>query len=88
VEVFLGASHRVQKTLAAALRAATASVCPSDPSAEDLLRWEVRASALIGAITTGYRRWATTPGSELQSLITTAVDAVLPVVAFPDRHSA
>jgi AcrR family transcriptional regulator len=84
---FLGASHRVQTTLAAALRVTTASEGATEPSDEELLLWDVRASALIGAITTAYRRWATVPDSELSALIATAVDDVLPVVSAAHRHS-
>lgn len=84
---FLGASHRVQTTLASALRATTATEYATEPSANDVLLWDVRASALIGAITVAYRRWATVPDSELSALIATAVDEVLPVVASAHRHS-
>ena len=83
---FLGATNRVQPTLAAALRAATEPEPPADPPAENPFFWDVRASALLGAITTAYRRWATTPGSDLSGLIATAVDAVLPVIVSGRRH--
>lgn len=83
---FLGASSRLQSTLAAALRAASEREQSAQPSPVDPVLWEVRASVLLGAITTAYRRWATTPGSELSSLIATAVDVVLPVVASPHPH--
>lgn len=77
---FLGATNRAQPTLALALRGATERDHPAEPTAEDPLFWDVRASALLGAITTAYRRWATTPGSEPSSLVASAVDAVLPAV--------
>ena len=85
---FLGASSRLQPKLSAALRAATPREQSAAPSAEEPLISDVRASALLGAITTAYQRWATTAGSELSSLIATAVDAVLPVVTPPHRPSA
>jgi AcrR family transcriptional regulator len=84
---FLGTTHRVQTTLAGALRAAAGHEDPAEPSAEEALLWDVRASALIGAITTAYRRWATIAGSELSSFIATAVDAVLPIMAAPRVHA-
>lgn len=82
---FLGASSRLQPTLAAALRAAAPAQSVDAPADEPFL-WDVRAAALIGAITTAYRRWATIPGSQLSSLIATAVEAVLPVVISPPPH--
>jgi AcrR family transcriptional regulator len=85
---FLGATNRLQPTLAAALRSTTERQQPAEAAPEVPLFWDVRASALLGAITTAYRRWATTPGSELLSLIATAVDAVLPVVTSPQRDSS
>jgi AcrR family transcriptional regulator len=75
---FLGATNRLQPTLARALRAAAQRAEVAEHSDDEALFWDVRAAALLGAITTAYRRWATTPGSELSSLIATAVDAVLP----------
>jgi AcrR family transcriptional regulator len=76
---FLGATNRLQPTLARALRAAAERAEVAERSDDEALFWDVRAAALLGAITTAYRRWATTPGSELSSLIATAVDAVLPI---------
>jgi hypothetical protein len=69
-----------------ALRVAAERRQHAEASTEDSLLWEVRASALIGAISTAYRRWATTPGSELSSFVAVAVDAVLPVVDVADRQ--
>jgi AcrR family transcriptional regulator len=77
---FLGAASHSQPQLAAALQTAAGRAAPGQPSADNLWLWEVRASALLGAITAAYRRWATTPGSELSDLAATAIDAVLPVV--------
>lgn len=77
---FLGAASQAQPMLAAALRAAAGCGGPGEPSDDESWLWEVRASALLGAITAAYRRWAITPGSELAALAATAVDAVLPVV--------
>jgi AcrR family transcriptional regulator len=77
---FLGAASRSQPVLAAALRAAARREDPAEPSADELWLWEVRASALLGAIAAAYRRWATTPGSELSDLAATAVDTVLPAI--------
>lgn len=77
---FLGAASRTQPLLAAALRTAAQREGPAEPSADELWLWEVRASALLGAIAAAYRRWATTPGSDLSNLAATAVDAVLPAI--------
>jgi len=84
---FLGTSDRLLPTLAAALRAAMEPERSAAPAPDRPFLWDVRASALAGAITTAYRRWATTPGSELSCLIATAVDAVLPVITFPQSQS-
>jgi len=77
---FLGAASRMQSTLAAALRSA-AGQDEGEGCTDEQLVWEVRASALLGAISTAYRRWATSPGSELSDLIAVAVEVVLPAVA-------
>jgi AcrR family transcriptional regulator len=77
---FLGAASRNEPVLAAALRAAAGRDESGEPSADELLLWDVRASALLGAIAAAYRRWATTPGSELSDLAAKAVDAVLPAI--------
>jgi AcrR family transcriptional regulator len=77
---FLGAASRGEPVLAAALRAAAGRDESDEPSADELLLWDVRASALLGAIAAAYRRWATTPGSELSDLAAKAVDAVLPAI--------
>lgn len=76
---FLGVTSLMQHTVAAALREA-ANRGQADQWVEPLV-WEVRASALLGAIGTAYQQWATTPDSELLGLITVAVDAVLPAIA-------
>ncbi|MDT5048729.1 MAG: TetR/AcrR family transcriptional regulator, regulator of mycofactocin system, partial [Mycobacterium sp.] len=77
---FLGAASRNEPVLAAALRAAAGRDESGEASADELLLWDVRASALLGAIAAAYRRWATTPGSELSDLAAKAVDAVLPAI--------
>ena len=77
---FLGAASRNEPVLAAALRAAAGRDESDEPSGDELLLWDVRASALLGAIAAAYRRWATTPGSELSDLAAKAVDAVLPAI--------
>ena len=77
---FLGAASRMQSTLAAALRSA-AGQDEGEGSTGEQLVWEVRASALLGAISTAYHRWATSPGSELSDQIAVAVEVVLPAVA-------
>jgi hypothetical protein len=64
----LGAASRAQPTLAAALRAATLGEHPAEPFGEQPLVWDVEASALLGAITTAYRRWVTTPSSRTVQL--------------------
>jgi AcrR family transcriptional regulator len=84
---FLGATNRLQATLATALRVAAERAEGSEHSDDEALLWDVRAAALLGAITTAYRRWATTPGSDLPSVIATAVDAVMPVVTARTRYS-
>jgi AcrR family transcriptional regulator len=81
-QYFLGATSRMQPTLASTLRrAADPSDRRSRTSAGEQLLWEVRASALLGAITTAYRRWATTPGSKLEELVGAAVDTVIPCLS-------
>lgn len=82
---FLAAANRAQPTVAAALRAAGDPAQPSDRAVDDSLIWEVRASAVLGAITTAYRHWATTAGLPLPALVADAIDAVLPVVIAPRR---
>jgi len=86
---FLGTASRMQSTLAAALRSAAGQDEGGGRTDEQLV-WEVRASALLGAISTAYRQWATSPGSELSDLIAVAVEVVLPAVAIhpaPDNAS-
>jgi AcrR family transcriptional regulator len=82
----LGATSQLQPMLATALQDANDPEQSAEPGADEQLLWEVRASALLGAITTAYRRWATATGGELSSVITIAVDAVLPVITSPRRH--
>jgi AcrR family transcriptional regulator len=77
---FLGAASKMQPTVAAALRSAAGRYEGGDCTDEQLA-WDVRASALLGAISTAYRRWATSPSSELPDLIAAAVEVVLPAVA-------
>lgn len=72
---WLATSQRMLPALSASLRAAANAEPGSDP-----LVWDVRASALVGALNVGYRRWAATPGSDLIAVITEAVDAVLPIL--------
>jgi len=72
---WLATSQRMLPALSAGLRAAAGA----DPGSESLA-WDVRASALMGALNVGYRRWAATPGSDLLAVITEAVDAVLPIL--------
>jgi AcrR family transcriptional regulator len=80
----VAASSRLQPALTAAL-AATES--PGYRGAEmplpAALIWEVRASVLLGAISTAFRRWAITESSDLSELVAMAVDSVLPVFDSP-----
>jgi AcrR family transcriptional regulator len=85
---FLGAASRTEPTVAAALRAAAGQDEPTEPSADQLWLWDVRASALLGAIAAAYRRWATSPGAELSELTAAAVDVVLPVIVPPPDYSS
>lgn len=81
---FLETTSRAQPAVTAALQAAT----PGDPagrSVEEQLIWDVRATALLGAISTAYRHWALTPDYQLNVLIAAAVDVVLPIVT-PPHH--
>ena len=84
---FLGATSQIQPTLAVTLRSAAAADEAPEASGDQSLLWDVRASALLGAISTAYRRWAATPGSELSALVTTAVDAVIPTITIR-RHDS
>jgi AcrR family transcriptional regulator len=84
---FLGATSQIQPTLAVTLRSAAAADDAPAASGDQSLIWDVRASALLGAISTAYRRWAATPGSELSTLVTTAVDAVIPIITIR-RHDS
>jgi hypothetical protein len=61
--------------LAAILRAAAGAEPGTDPVA-----WDVRASALLNAFNVGYQSWAATPESDLLTVITGAVDTVLPIL--------
>ena len=78
---FLEATNRAQSTLAIALRATTEPEHhAAEPSAEELLLCDVRAGALVAAVTAAYRCWAAMPDSDLSGLTETAVVAVLPIV--------
>jgi AcrR family transcriptional regulator len=73
---WLFTSQRMAPALAETLRAgSTGHAEHADP-----VVWDVRASTLLAAFSTAYRRWATTPGSELIPLVTQAVDTVLPIL--------
>lgn len=74
-QLWLSTAQRLLPRLANILRDAT----PGDSG--DTVAWEARAGALIGALNVGYRRWATTPGSDLIGLVSEAVDAVLPILS-------
>ncbi|WP_197509169.1 TetR/AcrR family transcriptional regulator [Mycobacterium sp. E3247] len=80
---FLAAANSAQTTVAGALRAASDPAQLPNAEAGDSLIWEVRASAVLGAVTTAYRRWATTDGHPLPVLVAKGIDAVLPVVVPP-----
>jgi hypothetical protein len=71
----LAASQRMLPSLSAILRAASGVETDDDPAA-----WEVRAAALLDALSIGYRYWARTPGSDLLAVVTGAVDTVLPIL--------
>lgn len=77
---FLGAASHTEPKLAAALRASA-----GESAADEDWLWDVRASALLGAIAAAYRRWATIPGSDLSGLAATAVDVVLPAIGSADK---
>ncbi|MEE6174918.1 TetR/AcrR family transcriptional regulator [Mycobacterium sp. 050134] len=85
---FLAAADRAQPTVAAVLRAASGPAQLPDGAADDSLIWEVRASAVLGAVTTAYRRWATTDGQPLPVLVAGAIDAVLPVISSPGSDAS
>jgi AcrR family transcriptional regulator len=78
---FQAATSGMQPALVATLRSATASQAAVVP--DDGLIWDVRAGALLAAMSTAYRRWAATPGSELLELVASAIDTVLPIVTPP-----
>lgn len=82
---FLGATSRLQPTLAATLRAAAGSEEPPAPSTDEPLLWDVQAGALLSAISAAYRLWAVTPGSKLSDLVAEAIDVVLPALT-PQPH--
>lgn len=71
----LATSQRMLAPLSAILRGAAHAATDRDDVA-----WDVRAAALLGALSVGYRYWAATPGSDLLAVVTTAVDAVLPIL--------
>lgn len=72
---WLATSQRMLPALSASLRAAAGA----EPGSDSLL-WDVRASALLGALNVGYRRWAAAPKSDLIAVIGEAIDAVLPIL--------
>ena len=72
---WLATSQRMLPALSVSLRAAAGAEPGSDP-----LAWDVRASALLSALNVGYRSWAATPVADLLTVITEAVDAVLPIL--------
>jgi AcrR family transcriptional regulator len=72
---WLATSQRMLPALAAILRAAAGAEPGTDPVA-----WDVRASALLNAFNVGYQSWAATPESDLLTVITGAVDTVLPIL--------
>jgi AcrR family transcriptional regulator len=79
---FLGATTRMQPAVAETLRTAAPS------AADDAgLLWDVRAGALLGAISAAYRQWAAIPGSDLAGLVATAVDVVLPALGGDAAHT-
>jgi len=75
---FLGATIAMESALADTLQAAA-----SDEARTEDFAWEVRASALLAAIATAYRHWASLPGSQLSEFVATAVDVVLPTINAP-----
>jgi AcrR family transcriptional regulator len=77
---FLAATTGMQPALAGILRAAA-----PESSVDSELAWDIRAGALLGAIATAYRQWATVAGSELSHLVAAAVDLVLPAISSASR---
>jgi AcrR family transcriptional regulator len=78
-EFAIATSQRMVPTLSAILRAA-AGVGVDDGQE---VAWDVRAAALLDALSIGYRHWAATPESDLLAVVTEAVDTVLPVLQPP-----
>jgi AcrR family transcriptional regulator len=72
---WLATSQLMLPALSDSLRVAAGAEPGSNP-----LAWEVRAAALMSAFNVGYHHWAATPGSDLNAVITEAVDAVLPIL--------
>jgi AcrR family transcriptional regulator len=71
----LATSQRMLPSLSAILRAAAGADID-----DNRVTWEVRAAALLDALSIGYRYWAATPGSDLLAVVTEAVDTVLPIL--------
>lgn len=71
----IATSERMLPALSVILRATAGVDTEADPVA-----WQVRAAALLNALTIGYRCWAATPGEDLLSVVTEALDAVLPIL--------
>ena len=74
-QVALATAQRMLPPISAVLR----TVAGAEPG-EDTVAWEVRAAALLDAMSLGYRHWAATPGSDLLAVVTDAVDTVLPIL--------
>jgi AcrR family transcriptional regulator len=67
-------SQRMVPALAVILRTAARA------EKDDLVAWQVRAAALLDALSIGYRHWAATPDSDLLAIVTETVDIVLPIL--------
>jgi AcrR family transcriptional regulator len=81
-QVALSTAQRMLPPMSAVLR----TVAGAEAEA-DTLAWEVRAAALLDAMSLGYRHWAATPGSDLLAVVTDAVDTVLPILQPSNAHS-
>lgn len=80
-QVALATAQRMLPPMAAVLRTAARA-----DTGEDTVAWEVRAAALLDAMSLGYRYWAATPGSDLLAVVTDAVDTVLPILQPPTAN--
>ena len=74
-QVALATAQRMLPPISAILRTVAGA-----ETGEDTVAWEVRAAALLDAMSLGYRHWAATPGSDLLAVVTDAVDTVLPIL--------